>query len=127
MTGPIPVFPTCHDVMGGTPTNVHGEVLRDNEHMLPGLHAASECACVSAHGSNRLSDESSGDHPQALHDVRLQEDRYGHITVHDKGSGTTRTCWRRSSSVSFARHTMAYKHGTGLSADIWLDCKPVVR
>jgi succinate dehydrogenase / fumarate reductase flavoprotein subunit len=51
---PVPVFPTCHYVMGGIPTNVHGEVLRDNDTVLPGLYAAGECACVSVHGSNRL-------------------------------------------------------------------------
>src|SRR5207248_1416827 len=54
VTEPVPVFPTCHYVMGGIPTNVHGEVLRDNEHVVPGLYAAGECACVSVHGSNRL-------------------------------------------------------------------------
>jgi succinate dehydrogenase / fumarate reductase flavoprotein subunit len=51
---PVPVFPTCHYVMGGIPTNVHGEALRDNENVVPGLYAAGEVACVSVHGSNRL-------------------------------------------------------------------------
>ncbi|MBB4686293.1 succinate dehydrogenase flavoprotein subunit [Amycolatopsis jiangsuensis] len=51
---PVPVFPTCHYVMGGIPTNIHGEALRDNEHVIPGLYAAGEVACVSVHGSNRL-------------------------------------------------------------------------
>ncbi|NMD57556.1 MULTISPECIES: succinate dehydrogenase flavoprotein subunit [Tsukamurella] len=50
----VPVYPTCHYVMGGIPTNIHGEVLRDNEHVVPGLYAAGECACVSVHGANRL-------------------------------------------------------------------------
>ena len=50
----VPVFPTCHYVMGGIPTNVRGEVLRNNEDVVPGLYAAGECACVSVHGSNRL-------------------------------------------------------------------------
>jgi succinate dehydrogenase / fumarate reductase flavoprotein subunit len=40
--------------MGGIPTNVHGEALRDNENIVPGLYAAGECACVSVHGANRL-------------------------------------------------------------------------
>jgi succinate dehydrogenase / fumarate reductase flavoprotein subunit len=40
--------------MGGIPTNVETQVLRDNEHVIPGLYAAGECACVSVHGSNRL-------------------------------------------------------------------------
>lgn len=51
---PVPVFPTCHYVMGGIPTNIHGEALRDNENVIPGLYAAGEVACVSVHGSNRL-------------------------------------------------------------------------
>ena len=50
----VPVFPTCHYVMGGIPTNVKGEVLRNNDDVVPGLYAAGECACVSVHGSNRL-------------------------------------------------------------------------
>ncbi|MGW1677006.1 succinate dehydrogenase flavoprotein subunit [Saccharopolyspora sp. NPDC002376] len=51
---PVPVYPTAHYAMGGIPTNVEGEVLRDNENVIPGLYAAGECACVSVHGSNRL-------------------------------------------------------------------------
>ena len=54
VTEPVPVFPTAHYAMGGIPTNVRGEVLRDNTHVVPGLYAAGECACVSVHGSNRL-------------------------------------------------------------------------
>jgi succinate dehydrogenase / fumarate reductase flavoprotein subunit len=50
----VPVYPTCHYVMGGIPTNVQGEVLRDNDNVVPGLYAAGECACVSVHGANRL-------------------------------------------------------------------------
>ncbi|WP_262406063.1 succinate dehydrogenase flavoprotein subunit [Protaetiibacter sp. SSC-01] len=51
---PVPVMPTAHYAMGGIPTNVKAEVLRDNETVVPGLYAAGECACVSVHGSNRL-------------------------------------------------------------------------
>ncbi len=54
VTEPVPVFPTAHYAMGGIPTNVNGEVLRDNDNVVPGLYAAGECACVSVHGSNRL-------------------------------------------------------------------------
>ncbi|HLR58381.1 MAG TPA: succinate dehydrogenase flavoprotein subunit [Beutenbergiaceae bacterium] len=53
-TEPIPVFPTAHYIMGGVPTNVEAEVLRNNEDIVPGLYAAGEVACVSVHGSNRL-------------------------------------------------------------------------
>jgi succinate dehydrogenase / fumarate reductase, flavoprotein subunit len=50
----IPVFPTAHYAMGGVPTNIKGEVLRDNHAVVPGLYAAGEVACVSVHGANRL-------------------------------------------------------------------------
>jgi succinate dehydrogenase / fumarate reductase, flavoprotein subunit len=50
----VPVYPTCHYLMGGIPTTVHGQVLRDNTNTVPGLYAAGECACVSVHGANRL-------------------------------------------------------------------------
>ncbi|MDE0572655.1 succinate dehydrogenase flavoprotein subunit [Demequina sp. B12] len=53
-TEPVPVYPTAHYAMGGIPTNVQGEVLRDNTHVVKGLYAAGECACVSVHGANRL-------------------------------------------------------------------------
>ncbi|EHR49123.1 succinate dehydrogenase, flavoprotein subunit [Saccharomonospora marina XMU15] len=51
---PVPVYPTAHYAMGGIPTNVHGEALRDNDDVIPGLYAAGEVACVSVHGANRL-------------------------------------------------------------------------
>ncbi len=55
---PIPVVPTCHYVMGGIPTNVHGQVITQNatgeDDIVSGLYAVGECACVSVHGSNRL-------------------------------------------------------------------------
>ena len=54
---PIPVVPTCHYMMGGTPTNIHGQAFnRKNEidSIVPGLFAAGEAACVSVHGANRL-------------------------------------------------------------------------
>ncbi|KAA8967408.1 succinate dehydrogenase flavoprotein subunit [Mycobacterium sp.] len=54
LTEPVPVYPTCHYVMGGIPTTVTGQVLRDNTATVPGLYAAGECACVSVHGANRL-------------------------------------------------------------------------
>ncbi len=53
-TDPIPIQPTAHYAMGGVPTNISAEVLRDNEHVVPGLYAAGEVACVSVHGANRL-------------------------------------------------------------------------
>ena len=53
-TEPVPVYPTAHYAMGGIPTTVRGEVLRNNNDIVKGLYAAGECACVSVHGANRL-------------------------------------------------------------------------
>jgi succinate dehydrogenase / fumarate reductase flavoprotein subunit len=59
---PIPVLPTVHYNMGGVPTNHHGEVVTledgDPDHVVPGLMAIGECACVSVHGANRLGSNS---------------------------------------------------------------------
>ncbi|MEU4668872.1 succinate dehydrogenase flavoprotein subunit [Amycolatopsis sp. NPDC023774] len=227
---PVPVFPTCHYVMGGIPTNVHGEALRDNENVIPGLYAAGEVACVSVHGSNRLGTNSlldinvfgrragiaaaeyalahehvelpelptklvedqiagllseHGDErvadirkemqqtmdshasvyrtedtlKQALTDIQALKERYTRITVSDKGKryntdlleavelgfllelaevlivgalarkesrgGHAREDYPNRDDTNFMRHTMAYKQGEGLSADIRLDYKPV--
>ena len=54
LTERVPVFPTAHYAMGGVPTNVSTEVLRNNHDVVPGLFAAGEVACVSVHGANRL-------------------------------------------------------------------------
>ncbi len=53
-TEPVPVYPTAHYAMGGIPTNIEGEVLRNSTDVIRGLYAAGEVACVSVHGSNRL-------------------------------------------------------------------------
>ncbi|PWD50351.1 succinate dehydrogenase flavoprotein subunit [Serinibacter arcticus] len=53
-TEPVPVYPTAHYAMGGIPTNITTQVLRNNTDVVPGLFAAGEVACVSVHGSNRL-------------------------------------------------------------------------
>ncbi|GAB3708596.1 succinate dehydrogenase flavoprotein subunit [Amycolatopsis oliviviridis] len=230
VTEPVPVFPTCHYVMGGIPTNIHGEALRDNENVIPGLYAAGEVACVSVHGSNRLGTNSlldinvfgrragiaaaeyalahehielpenptkvvedqlalllseHGDErvadirtelqktmdshasvyrtedtlKQALTDVQALKERYERITVSDKGKryntdvleavelgfllelaevlvvgalarkesrgGHAREDYPNRDDTNFMRHTMAYKQGDGLSADVRLDYKPV--
>jgi len=51
---PIPIQPTAHYAMGGVPTNIDAQVLRNNTDVVPGLFAAGEVACVSVHGANRL-------------------------------------------------------------------------
>ena len=228
----VPVMPTCHYLMGGIPTTIHGEVLSDNETVVKGLFAAGECACVSVHGSNRLGTNSlldinvfgrragiaaaeytnSVSHTelpeaptrmvqdwlalvlsehgservadirtelqltmdnnasvfrteeslkQALTDVQLFKERYSRIQVQDKGTryntdmlealelgfllelaevtiagavarkesrgGHSREDYPTRDDVNFMRHTMAYKSGEGLLADVRLDYKPVVQ
>ncbi|MBY5930893.1 succinate dehydrogenase flavoprotein subunit [Halomonas sp. DP8Y7-1] len=55
---PIPVVPTCHYMMGGIATNVHGQAIAQdadgNDQIINGLYACGEAACVSVHGANRL-------------------------------------------------------------------------
>ena len=64
---PVPVVPTIHYMMGGIPTNIHGQVtvpvldghvdeqgLYTESRVIKGLYAIGECACVSVHGANRL-------------------------------------------------------------------------
>lgn len=54
----IPIFPTCHYMMGGIPTTIHGQVITVDKNgtdiIVPGLFAVGETACVSVHGANRL-------------------------------------------------------------------------
>ena len=230
---PVPVFPTCHYVMGGIPTNIQGQVLSNNTDVVPGLFAAGECACVSVHGSNRLGTNSLLDinvfgrragiaaaeyanvteeftmlpeEPaaaviemveglrnstgtervaeirtamqetmdlnaavyrteatlkEALNDIRLLKERYARVSVMDKGQryntdlleavelgfllelaevlvvgalvrtesrgGHAREDYPNRDDTNWMRHTMAYKQGMELTADIRLDYKPVVQ
>jgi succinate dehydrogenase / fumarate reductase flavoprotein subunit len=57
---PIPVIPTVHYNMGGTPTNYKTEVLANENpnSVVEGLMAIGEGACVSVHGANRLGSNS---------------------------------------------------------------------
>jgi succinate dehydrogenase / fumarate reductase flavoprotein subunit len=59
---PVPIVPTVHYNMGGIATNYHGEALirKDGnpDHVVPGLMALGEAACVSVHGANRLGSNS---------------------------------------------------------------------
>ena len=58
-TDPIPVIPTVHYNMGGTPTNHYTEVIATGDgKTVEGLMAVGEGACVSVHGANRLGSNS---------------------------------------------------------------------
>lgn len=59
---PVPVMLTAHYAMGGIPTTLWGQVIKDEKNtVVPGLYAAGEAACVSLHGANRLGTNSLGD------------------------------------------------------------------
>ena len=105
----VPVFPTAHYAMGGVPTNVDTEVLRDNEHVVPGLYAAGEVACVSVHGANRLGTNS-------LLDINVFGRRAGiaaaeyansveHAELHDDPQGATMALVERLRSASGSERT----------------------
>jgi len=55
---PVPVVPTCHYMMGGLPTNIHGQAItmdsNGGDKIIEGLYAVGEAANVSVHGANRL-------------------------------------------------------------------------
>ncbi|MGJ0515248.1 MAG: succinate dehydrogenase flavoprotein subunit [Methylomicrobium sp.] len=77
---PIPVLPTVHYNMGGIPTNYNTEVVTlkhgNPDHVVPGLMAIGEAACVSVHGANRLGSNSLLDiivfgRAAAIHCARL--------------------------------------------------------
>src|SRR5436190_904016 len=59
---PVPIVPTVPYNMGGIATNYHGEMLTKkngtDDHIVPGLMALGEAACVSVHGANRLGSNS---------------------------------------------------------------------
>jgi len=81
---PIPVLPTVHYNMGGTPTNYKGQVItytkEGGDRVVPGLYAAGEAACASVHGANRLGANSLLDlvvFGRACANTIIQENRPG--------------------------------------------------
>ena len=58
VVAPIPVVPTCHYMMGGIATNIHGQAIAQDangvDHIVEGLFAVGEVSSVSVHGANRL-------------------------------------------------------------------------
>ena len=83
---PVPVMPTAHYAMGGIPTNVNAEVLRDNTTVVPGLYAAGECACVSVHGLEPPRHQLAARHQRVRQAGRQQRGRVR------QGTSTSRRC-----------------------------------
>lgn len=58
VVAPIPVVPTCHYMMGGIATNIHGQAIAQdsngNDRIIDGLFGVGEVTSVSVHGANRL-------------------------------------------------------------------------
>ena len=58
VVAPIPVVPTCHYMMGGIATNIHGQAIAQDadgsDNIVEGLFAVGEVTSVSVHGANRL-------------------------------------------------------------------------
>lgn len=103
---PVPVMPTAHYAMGGIPTNVNAEVLRDNTTVVPGLYAAGECACVSVHGSNRLGTNS-------LLDINVFGKRAGRNAVEYVNSGVEFTPLPEDPAKEVRELLTGLRDGTG--------------
>lgn len=94
---PVPVMPTAHYAMGGIPTTLWGQVIRDEKNtVVPGLYAAGEAACVSLHGANRLGTNSLGDlvvfgRRAGIHAARFAKDAdYHELTEEHLGESRER-------------------------------------
>ena len=94
---PVPVMPTAHYAMGGIPTTLWGQVIKDEKNtVVPGLYAAGEAACVSLHGANRLGTNSLGDlvvfgRRAGIHAARFAKDAdYHELTEEHLGESRER-------------------------------------
>ena len=98
---PVPIVPTVHYNMGGIATNYHGEALikknGNPDHVVPGMMALGEAACVSVHGANRLGSNSLIDlvvfgRAAALRCAEM-------LTPNDRAAGTAEG-FRRAAAVA---------------------------
>ena len=78
-------LPDRHYAMGGIPTNIKARCCATTPHVVPGLYAAGECACVSVHGSNRLGTNS-------LLDINVFGRRAGIAAANYAQGQTSSTC-----------------------------------
>ncbi len=146
---PVPVIPTVHYNMGGIPANYHGQVVtvKDGspDHIIPGLYAIGEAACVSVHGANRLGSNSlldlvvfgraTAQHlvenltpGESVHDIIPEEDdrALGHLDKMRYASGGTPTAEIRANMQSVMQSNAAVfrtgeilEEGKQLIADVW--------
>ena len=132
----VPIQPTAHYAMGGLPTNVDAQVIRDAQStVVPGLYAAGESACVSVHGANRLGTNSLVDlvvfgrraGKQMLRDIEtldfvdLPKDpeanaREQIATLLDRKSGTPAVELRKAMQDIMMDNVSVYRDETLLSA-----------
>ncbi len=123
---PIPVLPTVHYNMGGIQTNIHGQVvtLKDgnSEHIVPGLMAIGEAACVSVHGANRLGSNS-------LLDIVV----FGRASAHrareiiDSGGAAVRLAKNAGEEIIDRFDRLRYADGDSTTADIRLDMQKIMQ
>ena len=152
---PVPVIPTVHYNMGGIPANYHGEVIAVKngkpDHVVPGLFAIGEAACVSVHGANRLGSNSLLDlvvfgrataqflagelQPgKSVHDIIPAEDdrALGHLDHYRHASGGTPTAEIRNnmqrvmqSNAAVFRTGEILEEGKKLLADVWASMEDI--
>ncbi len=123
---PIPVLPTVHYNMGGIQTNIHGQVVTlkngDPEHIVPGLMAIGEAACVSVHGANRLGSNS-------LLDIVV----FGRASAHrardliDAGSASVRLAKNAGEEIIDRFDRLRYANGDSTTADIRLEMQKTMQ
>ena len=98
---PVPIVPTVHYNMGGIATNYHGEALTKKDgnpdHVVPGLMALGEAACVSVHGANRLGSNSLID---LVVFGRAAAQRCAEILTPERQASRTAEGFRRAAAVA---------------------------
>ena len=123
---PIPVLPTVHYNMGGIQTNIHGQVVTlkdgDSEHIVPGLMAIGEAACVSVHGANRLGSNS-------LLDIVV----FGRASAHrardliDSGGAAVHLAKNAGEEIIDRFDRLRYADGDSTTAEIRLDMQKIMQ
>jgi len=124
---PIPVLPTVHYNMGGIPTNYYGQVLtkksdQNPDHVIKGLYAAGESACVSVHGANRLGANS------LLDIIVFGRACAHHIASTNKAGAPLKHLSKESGEQSIDRLDKArYANGTVSTADLRLQMQKTMQ